>query len=200
MELFTCKKCGGGLIEQGDYYVCPSCGARYTNDGARKYRDELRNALGEAFYEEKQEQLANLRRLLWKETHEKFSDGDAIKDVCRKIRELVPDDAAAEFYYSVSDGKSKRINKFLQSFNIEEDPEYVEDFILYTIKSLRKENIVFLHAFWRKRKTRAFFPAIGISGYWTSWRRKRKRSKMAFTTSICHVRCSCCIRARISTE
>lgn len=154
MELFTCKKCGGGLIEQGDYYVCPSCGARYTNDGARKYRDELRNALGEAFYEEKQEQLANLRRLLWKETHEKFSDGDAIKDVCRKIRELVPDDAAAEFYYSVSDGKSKRINKFLQSFNIEEDPEYVEDFILYTIKSLRKENIVFLHAFLEKAKNK----------------------------------------------
>lgn len=152
METFICKRCGGGLDERGDYYVCPSCGARYTNDGARKYREELRNVLGEALYEEKQEQLSKLRRLLWKETHEKYSDGDAIKDICRKLRELVPDDAAAEFYYVVSDGKSKRINRFLQTFDMDKQPEYVEDFVRYMIRSLRKENVVFLHAFLEKAR------------------------------------------------
>ena len=52
--LLRCEKCGASLEPQGELYVCPGCGAKYTRQDVRSFADEMARLLDE----QKQEAVA----------------------------------------------------------------------------------------------------------------------------------------------
>ena len=138
-----CSKCGGTLKEKGSIFECGYCHTTYLNDQIEKETAALRLILDE----QKQEQLANRRHMLWEAIHAEYIDSEMIVDICRSLRKLKPDDFEARFFEIANSGNGRQINEFLDSIDTQnaEQKFWTEEVVKFTIKSLRAENILSLN-------------------------------------------------------
>ena len=100
MKPLVCSRCGEPLVVDGDFYRCPSCGALYESEEARKMEAILTKKLGEA----KMEQLANARHLLYGAVHAKYPSAKDVSEAAKAVLAILQDDPMAMFYYHSHDG------------------------------------------------------------------------------------------------
>ena len=100
MKPLVCSRCGEPLVVDGDFYRCPSCGALYESEEARKMEAILTKKLGEA----KMEQLANARHLLFGAVHAKYPSAKDVSEAAKAVLAILQDDPMAMFYYHSHDG------------------------------------------------------------------------------------------------
>ena len=101
-----CSKCGGELQEKGNVFECGYCRTTYLNDQIERESEALKRLLDE----QKQEQLASYRHLLWEAIHAENIDSAEIIGLCKSIRALVPEDFAARFFEVANGGTEKQVN------------------------------------------------------------------------------------------
>jgi len=143
MYELKCQKCGGELTKNGEVFACGYCHTSYLSDQIEKEKAALSRILDE----QKQEQLANRRHMLWEEIHAEYIDSEMIVNLCSSLRKLKPDDFEARFFEVANSGNSRQINDFLDSIDVD-NPEqkfWVEEIVKFMIKSLRAENILALN-------------------------------------------------------
>jgi len=135
-----CGKCGGELKVSGRLYECAYCHAKYESDNVEKEKAALASILDE----QKQEQLAHRRHMLWEEIHAEYVDSDAIVALCRSLRKLLPDDFSARFFEVANSGTEKQVNEFLRSVDTADTAQafWAEEIIRFMLKSLRAGNLL----------------------------------------------------------
>ncbi|MBQ7369977.1 MAG: toll/interleukin-1 receptor domain-containing protein, partial [Clostridia bacterium] len=140
MQEFTCSKCGGSLVKNGDLYQCAYCHTDFKADNLEKEK----KALAELLDEQKQEKLSNLRRLLWTEIHEEYIDSEKIVELCSSIQKISPDDFEAKFFTLANGGSEAQINAFLRGVDFSDSAQAVwaEEMVRFMLKSLRAKNLL----------------------------------------------------------
>ena len=135
-----CGKCGGELKGNGKVYQCVYCHAEFAVDNVEKEKQALAALLDE----QKQEQLANLRRLLWAEIHEEYIDSEKIAGICAEIRKIVPEDFAASFFEIANSGGEAQVNGFLRKVDFSDATQkiWAEEMVKFMLKSLRAKNLL----------------------------------------------------------
>ena len=137
-QINLCPKCGGKLILENGYYKCEYCDGVFDV----KKQDSIEDAIKKALDEEKQEHVANIRRLLWETTHAEYLSSEAILKHARDLRTYLPDDLQACFYETANQKNEKLINDFLNQIDVE-DNYYIMDVIIdYMIKTMDKANFL----------------------------------------------------------
>ena len=138
-----CSKCGGELQEKGNVFECGYCHATYLSDQIEKEKAALSALLDE----QKQEQLANRRHMLWDAIHAEYIDSELIIDLCRSVRKLKPEDFEARFFEVANSGNGRQLNAFLDAIDVNDTEQgfWVEEIIKFMIKSLRAENLLSLN-------------------------------------------------------
>ncbi len=143
MQELRCKKCGTFLKKEDEMYICPACGARYEAENARRVADEMARLLGE----QKQEALANLRRQLWRETHEEFINDAEISRLAKAIKGYLPDDWFATFCDLACGGSDARLNAFLGEADVSAQSMYVWDVVRLMLHLLKESNLLAVNDF-----------------------------------------------------
>ncbi len=132
----TCSRCGGDLTIQGNIYICSSCGKAFEKERI-SVADELRKVLDE----QKQEMIANSRRQLWTEMHEKYINSAKITELAREIKKYLPEDYFANFCETANNGTDKQINDFLNNTSNEELADYADIVLDFMLKSAKVGNL-----------------------------------------------------------
>ena len=141
--MLKCHRCGeSNMKNQEDKYACNSCGASYLLERAEKYADEVRKIFGEALAEQKEEQIANCRRNLWKAARAEHVSSTEVLHYARELKKLLPDDFQANFYEVANSGTLRQINSFINKINVEENGIYVADIADFIIRSLESSNVL----------------------------------------------------------
>ena len=139
----NCKVCGESNLKiDGDSCSCNCCGASYLLERAEKYADEVRTIFGEALAEQKEEQIANCRRNLWKAARAEHVSSTEVLNYARELKKLLPDDFQANFYEVANSGTLRQINSFINKINVEENGIYVADIADFIIRSLESSNVL----------------------------------------------------------
>lgn len=116
----TCRRCGGELEEQNGGYVCKYCGKSWRSQSFSDFDDMLK-ACDEVSRRRRAEDIANLRRLLWAETHRQNVSNAEVARVSREILKYLPQDLYANFYLSTCDNRS--VARFINTLNLNEVPD-----------------------------------------------------------------------------
>ena len=143
MREIRCEKCGCALERAGEEYVCYGCGARFEEENVKKAAEALAAVLDE----QKQEAVANLRQLLWKELHEEYIDADAVARLAREIKKYLPEDYLANFCEVACGAGGKKLNKFLRKTDVKKQSMYVWDVLDLMFHILREENLLAVNDF-----------------------------------------------------
>ncbi len=145
MRLLYCTHCGSkiGLEEEGKLYVCSACGAKYE---ARR-AEEAAEALAKLLDGQKQEAVANLRRQLWQKFNEEYIDGEEISRLAKEIKKYLPDDYFANFCELACGRDQRKLNKFLNKTDVQEQELYVWDVLGFMLHILREENLLAVNEF-----------------------------------------------------
>lgn len=139
----NCKVCGESNLKiDGDSCSCNCCGASYLAERAEKYADEVRKIFGEALAEQKEEQIANCRRNLWKTARAEHVSSTEVLNYARELKKLLPDDFQANFYEVANSGTPRQINSFINKINVDENGIYVADIADFIIRSLESSNVL----------------------------------------------------------
>ena len=133
-----CRNCGGTVIEKNGKYICAYC---YSEFDSRTYEKEM-ELLNAILDKDKQEKVANLRQLLWKELQEKYTDSREIVRLCKEIKAYLPEDFYANFYEVANSGNAQQVNDFLDGIDAEEHYDDISAVLRFMIKSLKSEYMV----------------------------------------------------------
>ncbi len=144
-ELFqlTCPRCGGNLGEVNAKYICNSCEKAFKETKVLSIADELRAVLNE----QKQELVANLRRQLWAEMHEKYINSEKTVTLAREIKKYLPEDYFACFCELANGGSDKQINDFLNNTTPEQMADFADTVLDFMLKSLKPNNLTAVSLF-----------------------------------------------------
>jgi len=136
MTINYCKTCGGTLERIDPFkWRCEYCRNVFEDDSVRKENETLRTILGE----QKTETVSNLRRNLYDALSERYTDSEEICRICAKIKELLPDDFAAGFYYTANHGTPKEISRAIRGIDVCENSEWIDGIVCHIAKSMRSE-------------------------------------------------------------
>ena len=141
--LLRCEKCGASLEPQGELYICPGCGAKYTRQDVRSFADEMARLLDE----QKQEAVANLRQQLWRLTQEDYLETEEISRLAKGIMAYLPDDFFAAFCALACGGKASKLNKFLISADVKAQSAYIWDVMRIMLHLLNADNLLAVNDF-----------------------------------------------------
>lgn len=98
MKGFYCTVCGSERLEKtAGGYVCQSCKSRFQEESVFEHKEELRALFGEMLSDQKEEQIANIRRNLWTAAREKYTDSKKIIGYARELKKLLPEDFFCKF-------------------------------------------------------------------------------------------------------
>lgn len=141
---YRCKNCGGAdnLKIEGNTCECKYCGTIVQLETAQEYMAEVRKALGDALAEQKEEQVANCRRNLWKATHAEYISSTEVLNYVRELKKLLPDDFQANFYEVATGGTPQQINAFLRGVDISKNGSYIEDIADYVLTNLESSTVL----------------------------------------------------------
>ena len=108
MHEYRCRNCGGQL-EQIDNakWRCPYCSTTFEDSSVSKHAQSM----SEVFDAAKQETINNLRRNLYDATHAEFISTSAIHEVCKAIKQYLPDDLVGTTYYEYGHNKVEQAAK-----------------------------------------------------------------------------------------
>ncbi|MBE6669346.1 MAG: TIR domain-containing protein [Ruminococcaceae bacterium] len=137
MNVRFCKTCGAPLFQRDAYtWECNYCRNTYSDKSVRDESEALLRAL---LSESKIEQVANLRRNLYDAVSEKYTDSLKICRICERIKEYLPDDVMASFYYTANCSSPQEICDAISSIDAQSDLSLVEGIVSHVIKSMRSE-------------------------------------------------------------
>ncbi len=134
MELIIhyCKTCGGELERHDDRYKCRYCGNTYEIQTAEEDTKTLRALLDEY----KLEHLHNLRRNLYDAVTATYISREDVKTACAAIRQLLPDDFAANFYATAAAGDLRALNRAITAIDADAHADEIGTVISFLIRSL----------------------------------------------------------------
>ncbi|MBE6669719.1 MAG: transporter substrate-binding domain-containing protein [Ruminococcaceae bacterium] len=135
MNYHICKTCGGTLINENNVWLCKYCGNTYEDQNVKKEEEMLHHLLDEM----KRETVANLRRSLYDVLNSKYIDSDQICNICMRIKEILPEDFMARFYYTANRGTTKDICVAIRDIDEKVNSVYIDGIVSYIIKSMRSE-------------------------------------------------------------
>ena len=138
MKAHVCKKCGEQLLEQGEKFRCPYCGAIYDK-GADI--DEIASF----FADEKMALLANRRRVLWDAAHRQNVSSAELSSAAQDVLSVYADDEMARFYLACLDKEATPLNDFLAS--AKPDPFTAREVLRFSLMSLDVRNVFALKAY-----------------------------------------------------
>ncbi len=139
----TCPRCGGDLTKNGENYTCINCGKSFERERVASVSDELRAVLNE----QKQEAVANLRRQLWAEMHEKYINSKNVVALALDIKKYLPEDYFANFADVANSGNVQKVNEFLNSTSPEQMSDYADAVLDFMLKSPREGNLTSISLF-----------------------------------------------------
>ncbi len=148
MELteLTCRRCGGSLQPNGNYYKCDCCGKFFEKEQTVNVANELRKVLNE----QKQEMVANLRRQLWAEMHAQYIHSAKIVELAREIKKYLPEDYFANFCEIANSGNVKQVNYFLNNTTKEQMDDYADIVLNFMLISAKVGNLTAISLFIEK--------------------------------------------------
>ncbi len=139
----TCPRCGGELANNGNNYKCNCCGKAFEKEQTINVADEMRKVLDE----HKQEMVANSRRQLWSEMHEKFIHSEKIISLAREIKKYLPEDYFACFAEVANNGSVKQVNDFLNNTTKEDVRDYADVVLDFMLKTPQEGNLTAISLF-----------------------------------------------------
>ena len=144
IKQYRCKNCGGAdnLKIEGDTCACKYCGSVVRVDTAQEYMAEVRKVFGEALAEQKQEQVANCRRNLWKAVHAEHVSSAEVISCVQELKKLLPDDFQANFFEVATSGTPKQLNSFLRGVDVSKNGVYIEDIADYILRNLESSTVL----------------------------------------------------------
>ena len=133
-----CENCGGTLSRISDtQWKCDFCSSVFEDVSVQKQVEELRDLLDNA----KREQISNLRRNLFNAVNAQYISSQEIKEVCFAIKEILPDDFQANFYYMACMSNGRTIAKNIRKIEVADNVDAVEQMIKFLIKSMQEETL-----------------------------------------------------------
>ncbi|MCH5148458.1 MAG: leucine-rich repeat protein [Clostridiales bacterium] len=144
LKQYRCKNCGGAdnLKIDGDTCECKYCGSIVRVDTAQEYMTEVRKVFGEALAEQKEEQVANCRRNLWKAVHAEYVSSEEVLNCVRDLKKLLPDDFQANFFEVATSGTPQQLNSFLRGVDIARNGVYIGDMADYILRNLESSSVL----------------------------------------------------------
>lgn len=141
---FHCLHCGAPLDEmrQDGTYHCTYCDRVFKDESLQKEIQTMEFMFEGVLLEQKEEQVANIRRNLYNATHEEYISSQQIITYCREMKKLLPDDFQANFYEVANNGTPVEINRFLDNTDIEENDIYALDVVNFMISSLDSKSVM----------------------------------------------------------
>ena len=132
-----CPYCGGKLEYNNGEYKCSYCDAIYKESS----KDDLEKVLN-YLNNQKQELLANARRLLWDATHEEYISSEKVKNASNEVLKLYQDDFYANFYLASVSPNRNDFNNFINNIDINKYRDYIPSVLDYCVKSLDYSNVI----------------------------------------------------------
>lgn len=144
LKQYRCKNCGGAdnFKTDGDTCECRYCGSIVRVDTAQEYMAEVRKVFGEALAEQKEEQVANCRRNLWKAMHAEYVSSEEVLNCVHELKKLLPDDFQANFFEVATRGTPQQLNSFLSGVDIVKNGVYIEDMADYILRNLESSTVL----------------------------------------------------------
>ena len=144
LKQYRCKNCGGSdnLKIEGDVCECKYCGSIVRVDTAQEYITEVRKVFGEALAEQKEEQVANCRRNLWKAVHAEYVSSNEVLNYAQELKKLLPDDFQANFFEVATAGTPEQLNSFLSGVDTDKNGVYIGDMADYILRNLESSTVL----------------------------------------------------------
>ncbi len=133
MNALVCRNCGASsFVQEGNLLKCKYCAVTYQAERENKVVEKIRDLLDDY----KQEMVANLRQRLYEQIHTDPPDSKNIVDICRQIRNYLPEDYVASFYEAANAGLEQKLIKFINEIDVATNYPFIELSIRYVIRSL----------------------------------------------------------------
>ena len=142
MNRLICEVCGSPLSKKSDgAYECRVCGSIYEDNSADKQAEIIASILNE----QKQENLASLRRLLFDAIHQQYPSSEEILSICGDIRRIYPEDPLATFFEVANANAVTRLNSYLASTHV--SPVIAKEVMAWMQRSMEARSIASLKEF-----------------------------------------------------
>ena len=139
MKALVCRHCGSpNLIQDGSFLKCKHCETTYQIERENKVLEKMRDLIDEA----KREKAAELRPMLYEQLQIYPPDSKTIVDICMQIKDCIPDDFVANFYYAANVGYEAGLIKFVNEIDVVANYPFVETCVKYVIRSLTSNLIL----------------------------------------------------------
>ena len=131
-----CQTCGGTLTRISDtQWKCDFCKNIHNDVTVQKHVEELRDLIDGA----KMEKLSNLRRNLYNALKAQYLSNREITGICLSIKEMLPDDFQANFYYDACTLSGREIASRIGGINVAENSDIIEDIVNFLLRSVQEE-------------------------------------------------------------
>ena len=138
MNSMVCRNCGASaFVQEGNLLKCKYCGITYQAERENKVVEKIRGLLDDY----KQEMVANLRQRLYEQIHTDPPDSKTIVEICRQIRNYIPDDYIASFYEATNAEIENRLIKFIDEIDVETNYPFIEMSVRYLITRSLTSNL-----------------------------------------------------------
>ena len=141
MKSNLCPRCGEPLKKNKEFWVCPCCGASFSEEDNQSAIEAMRSVLEEA----KIELLANRRRVLWGASHDTHISDKKIKRAAADVRAIYAEDLLSRFYLAAIDEDPSELNRFLLEEPL--DIATAREIVRFCLLSLDSRNILALNSF-----------------------------------------------------
>lgn len=131
-----CQTCGGTLTRISDtQWKCDFCKNIHNDVTVQKHVEELRDLIDGA----KMEKLSNLRRNLYNALKAQYLSNREITGICLSIKEMLPDDFQANFYYDACTLSGREIASRIGGINVAENSDIIEEIVNFLLRSVQEE-------------------------------------------------------------
>ena len=123
LKLLKCPRCGqSNLIQEEEHYRCPMCESIIFNDDYKTYEETVEQLLQEW----KEADIGVLRYSLNNELEQEHINIENVKNICRQIKTILPEDIIASFYLTYVDRKiyPRNYETLLRELSQEEISKY----------------------------------------------------------------------------
>lgn len=146
-RVLSCPVCGGTLEKELDLYLCSFCGCRCTDESAENayhqlmdnLTDQFSSLLDERLRQEKEERFYSLRVNLLEKVSAKYIDSNAIIEICKEIKKIIPHDFMASFYEVANSSSTKNLVDFIRKIDVKEQYLFIEYILDFLLKSITTE-------------------------------------------------------------
>lgn len=130
-----CQNCGGDLYQIEDAkWKCRFCGDVFGDAEAEKQA-----ALQSLLDITKQEALSNLRKNLFSAVNAEYISDTEICEICAQIKNYVPDDFLANFYFIATKNNVKALTNFIRDIDVNVNYASIDHVVVFLIRSFQKE-------------------------------------------------------------